>query len=166
MIRALSAPGTVGREGQVKLIGCLEDKTLARVLLAGFVGDSGPLSLETSNCVRAAFQVIDPRAVMTAGIEGNPEAAMAGSMAGFTVTLACLNDEEWQAAALRLGLEPGERDGLRCVLETLGGPSDMAAVMKAANYGHFTPLPRAWMDCGLEGVPLPGQEPVMPIPAP
>ena len=159
LIRALGAPGTAGREGQAKLIGCLEDETLARVFLAGFVGDSGPLSVETSICVRSAFSEIDPRAVMTAGIEGNPGAAMAGSMAGFSVTLACLNDEEWEAAAPRLGMAPGEREGMQCVLEELGGPSEMAAAMKAANEDDFTVLAQALMDCGLDTGPLPGQAP-------
>ena len=95
------APG----EEQAELFGCLEDETLARLFLAGFVpgpetpGSETLLSPETSQCVRAAFEVIDPRTVMTAGIEGDPGRAMAGSMAAFMVTTACLNDEEWEEAA-------------------------------------------------------------------
>ena len=34
---------------------------------------------------------------MNAGLEDDPGAAMAGSMTAFLVTLACLNDEEWEA---------------------------------------------------------------------
>ena len=124
---------------------------MSRLFLAGFVGDSGDLSLETSNCVRAAFQVIDPRSVMLAGAEGDPGAAMAGSMVGFTVTLACLNDEEWAAAPQGgAGTVGTGRDGMQCALKEMGGPSEMVAAMIAANEGDFTVLAQAWMDCGLD----------------
>ena len=92
----LTGQGPTSREEQARLIGCLNDETLARLFLAGFVSGPEPLSLETSTCVRAAFEVIDPRAVMTSGLEGNPGAAMAGSMAGFLITTACLSNKEWE----------------------------------------------------------------------
>ena len=96
-VRALGAAGRAAMGEQAKLISCLEDETVGRIFLAGFVGDSGPLSQETSACVRTVFRVIDPRRVMTAGLDGNPQAAMAGSMAALSVTIACLTDEEWTA---------------------------------------------------------------------
>ena len=43
---------------------------------------------------------------MTAGMEGDPGAAMAGSMAAFTSTLACLNETEWEAVAPKVGIDP------------------------------------------------------------
>ena len=92
-------------ERQTRYVGCLEDETLARVFLAGFVPGPEPLSQESSDCVRAAFEVIDPRAVMTAGIEGDPGRAMAGSMAALSVTVACLTDQEWEATAPIVGDE-------------------------------------------------------------
>ena len=97
LARSLAGPGSAPREEQAKLIGCLEDDTLARIFLAGFVPGPGPLSQETSDCVRAAFAVIDPRTIMTAGMEGDPGRAMAGSMTALSVTIACLNDGEWEA---------------------------------------------------------------------
>ena len=42
-------------ERQTRFFGCLEDETLARVFLAGFVPGPEPLSQETSDCVRDAF---------------------------------------------------------------------------------------------------------------
>ena len=93
-----AGPGSSPEE-QAELIKCLDDETVARVFLAGFVPDSGPLSLDTSTCIRDAFNEIDPRAVMTAGAEGDPAAAMAGTMTTFIVTLACLNQEEWETTA-------------------------------------------------------------------
>ena len=103
LLRIFSDPGIATPEEQTRLMGCLNDETVARIFLAGFVPDSGPLSLETSACVRAAFKELDPRAVMTAGLEGDPATAMAGSMTAFIVTLACLNREEWEASAPRGG---------------------------------------------------------------
>ena len=103
LARTLAGPGQASREEQAKLIGCLEDETLARIFLAGFVPGPEPLSQETSDCVRAAFEVIDPRAVMTAGMDGDPGRAMAGSMAAFSVTVACLNDREWEETAPMMG---------------------------------------------------------------
>ena len=156
--------GCIGEnpERQARFFGCLEDETLARIFLAGFVPDPEPSSQETSDCVRAGFEVIDPRAVMTAGIEGDPGRAMAGSMAALSVTIACLNDEEWDAAASMMGMRPEEREGMRCLLDQLGGPREMAEAMKAAGEGDFTGLARA--DCGLDMGPAPGQTPVTPPP--
>ena len=91
-------------ERQTKYVGCLEDETVARIFLAGFVPGPEPLSQETSDCVRAGFEVIDPREVMTAGIEGDPGRAMAGSMAGLSVTMAYLTDQEWEATAPQVGM--------------------------------------------------------------
>ena len=153
-------------ERQTKYVGCLEDETLVRIFLAGYVPGPGPLSQETSDCVRAAFEVIDPRAVMTAGIEGNSGRAMAGSMAAFSVTMACLNDEEWDSDALKMGIETDGREGMRCLLEQLGGPGEMAEAMIAVGEGDFTGLAQAGPDCGLNMGPAPGQAPARPTPAP
>ena len=153
-------------ERQTRYVGCLEDETLARIFLAGFIPGSEPLSQETSDCVRAAFEVIDPRAVMTAGIEGDPGRAMAGSMAAFSVTMACLNDEEWETAGPQVGMGPDEREGMRCLLAELGGPGQMATAMTAAQEGDITEMAQAGMECGLDMGPLPGQPPGTPPPAP
>ena len=166
LARSLAGPGSAPREEQAKLIGCLEDETLARIFLAGFVPGPGPLSQETSDCVRAGFAVIDPRTVMTAGMEGDPGRAMAGSMTALSVTIACLNDEEWEAAASMTGMQPEEREGMRCLLDQLGGPGEMAEAMIAAGEGDFTDLAKAGADCGLDMGPAPGQAPARTPPAP
>ena len=164
--------GCIGEnpERQARFFGCLEDETLARIFLAGFVPGPEPLSQETSDCVRAAFEVIDPRAVMTAGIEGDPGRAMAGSMAALSVTMACLNDEEWEATAPQVGMGPSEREGMQCLMEALGGPGPMATAMAtamtAAGEGDFTDLAKAGADCELDMGPAPSQAPATPPPAP
>ena len=153
-------------ERQTRYIGCLEDETIDRIFLAGFVPGPAPLSQESSDCVRATFEVIDPKAVMTAGIEGDPSRAMAGSMAALSVTIACLNDEEWEATAPQVGMGPEERERMQCLLAELGGPAEMAKAMTAAQEGDFTNLARAGEECGLEMGPPPGQLPGTAPPAP
>ena len=153
-------------ERQTRYVGCLEDETLARIFLAGFVPGPGPLSQETSDCVRAAFEVISPREVMTAGIEGDPGRAMTGSMTALSVAVACLTDQEWEETAPMLGMSPDERAGMQCLMEALGGPGQMAAAMTAAQEGEFAELASAGAECGLEMGPGPWQAPATPAPAP
>ena len=91
---------------------------------------------------------------------------MAGSMAALSVTMACLNYEEWDAATSKLGIRPEEREGMRCLLEQLGGPGEMAEARKAAGEGDFTDLAKAGTDCGPDMGAAPGQTPVTPPPEP
>ena len=156
----------MSKEEQVTLLECLEDDTVARLFLAGFVPGPEPLSPQASNCVREAFAVIDPRTVMTAGLEDDPGRAMAGSMAALAVAMACLSDEEWEFAAPKMGIGPEERAGMVCLMETLGGPGPMAEAMTAAQQGNVTDFAKAAEECGLNMGPAPGQEPATPSPAP
>ena len=96
LTRSLTGQGPASREEHARLIGCLNDETLARLFLAGFVPGPGPLSTESSECVRAAFDVINPREVMTAGLEGNPGMAVASSV----------NNGLKLSQKLRTGIEP------------------------------------------------------------
>lgn len=166
LARTLAGPGMAPREEQAELLGCLEDETLARLFLAGFVPGEKPLSPETSQCVRAAFEVIDPRAVMTVGMEGDPGRAMSGSTAAFMVTTACLNDEEWEEASLMTAMSSGEREDARCLMSALGGPGQMAEAMTAAGEGDFAALAKAGEECGLDMGSPPGQSPAVPPPTP
>jgi len=166
LVGALAGLGTPSPDVLAEIFGCLEDETLARLFLASFVPVSGPLSSQSSQCVRAAFEVIDPRAVMTAGIEGDPGRAMAGSMAAFMVTTACLNDAEWEQAGPEMGIRPEDREVGRCIMEVLGGPGEMAKAMTAAQEGDFAALAGAGQECGLDLGPPQGQAPNDPISAP
>ena len=124
MLATLTGGAPASMEEQARLIGCLDDDTVDLIFMNTII--PVPLSVETSDCILAALDVIDPRAVMSAGLEGDPQTAMAGSMAMFTVSVACLNEKEWAAAAPRLGMEPEDRDGMVCVMAALGGPAEMA----------------------------------------
>ena len=164
--RSLTGQTPTSREEQARLIGCLNDETLARLFLEGFVPGPGPLSTESSECVRDAFDVINPREVMTAGLEGNPGMAMASSMAALSVTMACLSNEEWYQAAPAVGMSEEERAGAQCLMAGLGGPRQMAEAMQAAGEGDFTKLAEAGAVCGLNMAPASGQAPVTPPPTP
>ena len=160
---ALTAGGTSSMAEQAEIIACLDDGTVDRLFLAGFVPVAGPLSPESSRCIRSAFRVINPRSVLLAGLEGDPETAMSGSVAAFTVALACLTDEEWTAAAPRLGLGPGDRDGMVCIMAALGGPSEMATAitgaMDAEQVEEGTALFDAGLECGMEQAQEPAPTP-------
>ena len=58
---ALRGSGPESPEEQARLLNCLHDETITRLFVAGFVPGPDPLSPETSQCVREAFDVIDPR---------------------------------------------------------------------------------------------------------
>ena len=183
LTRALTGQGPTSQEEQAKLIGCINVENLARIFLAGFVPSPGPLSQETSDCVRAAFEVIDPRTVMTAGLEGDPGRAMAGSMAAMTVTIACLSDDEWAAVGPMTAMGRQERAGMRCLMEALGGPARMVEAVMASQEAYFTTyytpeealaaakegdaaLNAAAAACEMDMGPDPGQAPTTPPPAP
>ena len=165
LVGALAGLGSPAPDALAEIFGCMEDETLTRLFLASFVPVTDPLSSQSSQCVRAAFDVIEPRKVMTVGLEGDPGAAMAGSMAALTVTVACLNDEEWEAVGPEMGMRPEERAGMQCLMEALGGPREIAAAMKMAQEGDLTSLARAAAECGLDMGAPPGQAPT-PVPLP
>ena len=155
---ALAWPTPESRDELLRLIGCLSDETLARLSLAGLITGPEPISLETSDCVRAAFAVVDPQEVMTAGIEDDAERAgraTAASTVVATVTTACLTDEEWKRAPPMMEMEPQDRADQQCLLETLGGPGKMAEAMLAAQEGDLTSMANAAAECGLDMGPMP-----------
>ena len=161
MIAALTGGTPASMEEQARLTRCLDDGTVDQLFIATII--PVPLSQATSGCVMAALDVIDPRAVMTAGLEGDPQTAMGGSMAAFTVSVACLNDEEWAAAAPRLGMVPEDREGMVCIMAALGGPTEMATAlteaMEAEDVAEGTALFMAGLECGIEEGPEPAATP-------
>ena len=75
---------------------------------------------------------------------------MVGSMSALFVTLSCLNDEEFAAAAPALGMQPEERESLECVLEQLGGVEGMGQTMGAGDEAAMMALFGAAMGCGMQ----------------
>ena len=66
------------------------------------------------------------------------------------VAFACLNDEDWQAAASARGMDSSAREFFQCVMDVLGGPEGTAAILgsrdDAASANSFI----ASTGCGLE----------------
>ena len=156
LMAVFAAPELASPEERTMFIGCLEDESLLRIFLTDMIEGSGPLSVETSACIRTGMEGVDLRAVMASSPEGGEEAAMAGSMSAFILTLMCLNDEEWEGAAAMLGSAPEERENLQCVLEKMGGPEGFAETLGAGDESSFFALFGAATECGVQMGGLPG----------
>ena len=119
-------------------LGCLEHDARLRLLLTPALNATGPLSVESSACMRSSYAETDLAALMTSvtadpGIGLEAEAAMAQGMVTFFVSLSCLNEEEFQAVSVAMGLAPGERENFLCVLEQVGGQAALAALLIPSN---------------------------------
>ena len=159
---AFILPGYGDPQERVEIIGCLEDETIARILLADIAEGVATVSLESSTCVRAAFNEIDPRRVMLAKVEGFPEDTLSSATTLHFVTMACLNDAEWETAARWLREESELRGWMQCMMEKLGGPGEMAA---GDEYNQKM-LAEAAEDCVEETGLMPGETPAAPTPTP
>ena len=154
----VETPELATGEEAATMIGCLEHETLLRLFLTAVLEQTGPLSAESSVCIRDGFADIDLAAVMmvTGTESGEDPEAEAGMMAGFFSALSCLNEEEFQAASPALGMNPGDLEGLQCLMEELGGAEGLAALMQP-DAGPPIALFSAAMSCNLElsGEPAP-----------
>ena len=159
LLQIFSDPTLATPKEQAQFINCLEDESLTRLFLTELIGDTGPLSVETSDCIRSGMEGVDLRSVMLAGSGGDEQSAMVGGMSAFFLSLSCLNDEEFAAAAPALDMTSEDRESLDCVLEQLGGPEGMAAVFSAEDESAVMELFGALMGCGMSmegGGPGPG----------
>ena len=152
LLMLMRGPGPGSPQDAQELIPCLGDETLLRLFLTGLTGQTEPLSAETSTCVRSAFQDFDIATVLLSSSmgPGGEAATMMGSMAGFVLTLSCLNEEEWQMASPRLDLRPEDRESLQCVTSQLGGPAGLAAALQPRDGEPPTAYTNAATACGLQ----------------
>ena len=74
---------------------------------------------------------------------------MVQGMAGFLITLSCLNEEEWQAASPGLELPPDGREAMQCVTNTLGGPEGILASLQSNQGEPPVAFFNAAFGCGL-----------------
>ena len=120
-------------EEMAAFIGCLEQDTVLRLFLTPFLGQTGPLSAESSACLRQSYADADLAALFLAAASGpseDPGAAMGRMMASLLVTFSCLNEEEFRAAGPALGMAPEDWQTLQCVQDELGGPDGLAALLQ------------------------------------
>ena len=130
---------------------CIRDSTLLRLFLGSFVGPSGPLSPETSACLRTGFTGVDIRSMMMSEpTEEDQEMAMAGNTGAFLLAMSCLNDEEWAAAGVTLGMTPLDRQSQECAMEALGGQPGMTTALQSGDGIGFFAILRASLQCGVQ----------------
>lgn len=158
---ALQAPEQVDEAERAAILGCLEHESSLRLLLTPVLTATGPLSPESSECLRRSYADTDLRALMTdltaASDPGSPgESAQVAGMVTFVVSLSCLSEQEFQVAAPAMGIAPGERENFQCVLEKVGGQDALTVLLTPA--AEFpAALFEAIVECQLQlGGPPPG----------
>jgi len=134
---ALQAPESVDAAESSALLGCLEHDTALRLLLTPVLTATGPLSPDSSACLRRSYADTDLHALMAdppADAEpGSPDEAEAVAvMVAFMVSLSCLTEDEFQAAAPAMGMAPEEYENFQCVLERVGGQDALTALLTPA----------------------------------
>ena len=150
----LGNPESADEADRSALLGCLEHDALLRLLLTPVLSATGPLSLESSACLRSSYADTDLQTLLSTVASqsdpGNPgESAEVAAMVGFVVSLSCLSEEEFQVAAPAMGIAPGEYEGFQCVLEKVGGQDAMTALLTPA--GEFpVALLAAAAECQLQ----------------
>ena len=150
LMQIFSNPDQASPEEQSQFINCLSDDSITRLFLTGLIGDTGPLSVETSDCIRSGMEGIDLRSVMQAGSGGDEQAALVGGMSAFFLSISCLNEEEFAAAAPSLEMNPEDRESFECVIGQLGGPEGLADALSAEDESGIMALFGAAMGCGLQ----------------
>lgn len=148
------SPELASAEERQVLLGCLEDDTTLQLFLTPMLSATGPLSEESSACLRAGYGGTDLGALMLAAsgepaVNPDAESAMAMAMVSFMVSLSCLSEEEFSAAAPSLGVSPEEYENFQCVLREVGGPEGMAALIQQGD-GFPAPLFDAAFACQVE----------------
>ena len=156
----LNSPEWATDKERLALIGCLEDDAMLRLFLTPVLTATGPLSAESSECLRSGFADTDVGALMLAttgepGANPNAEAAMAVAMVSFMVSLSCLNEAEFRTAGPTMGIAPEEYENFQCVLQEVGGPEKMGELMHPDS-GFPAALFEAAFDCQ---VPISGTPP-------
>ena len=150
LMEMFAAPETASVEERAKLFGCFEDETLLRLYFTEVLAATGPLTVETSGCIRAGMAGMDLQAMMLAGATGDEQAQTAAGMPFMVLTVACLNDDEWPLAAEGLGLPPGERGDPQCLLDAVGGPQAMAGLLSSDDEASVMTLLGAAVGCGMQ----------------
>ena len=168
LLQIFAAPENADPAELSQLLNCMEDETVLRLFITDLVGLDEPLSVEASECVSAGMDGVDARTVMLAGMAGDAQSAMAGSMSSFLLVMTCLNDEEFAEAAPALGVPVEDREGLICLLGELGGPENLIAALSGQDEDAMLAFFGAAIACGLEmeGGPPPGTAPIAPEPGP
>ena len=163
MQQLVMSPELATAEERDAFLGCLEHETELRLLLTQVLTTAGPLSEESSVCLRNSYADVDLEELL-GGMVADPgndaaaQQAMARGMVMFVVSLSCLNEDEFAAAGQAMGIAPGEYEGFQCVLEAAGGQEGLV-VWLSPGAEFPAELFGAAAACGLQmggGPPSPG----------
>ena len=133
------------------LIQCLEDETLLSLFISRLIQLADPLSVETSACILGGMEGVDLRPVMSPTAEGDQQSATVGYTSAYVTSLSCLNDAEWKTASAGLAPEDaGQRASAQCVMDRLGGPEGLTAVLQSEGESGAITILTAALGCGLK----------------
>ena len=150
-------PRSATPEETEKAIDCLGDESALRAFLTELIGLTGPLSGDSSDCLRAAFGAFDVRSVMLARqVAPERHVSRMGTASAFMLTLSCLNEVEWGLYVPAMIMNPDDRGKLQCVVETLGGTKGLAASLQSGDGGVSEALLDAADGCELRMAFFPG----------
>ncbi len=146
----LRSPEMADEADRSALLGCLEHDTALRLFLTQVLTATGPLRPESSACLRRSYADTDLHALManppTDAEPGSPDESEATAvMVAFVVSLSCLTEDEFQAAAPAMGMAPEEYDNFQCALEKVGGQDTMTTLLTPA-----AEFPTALLEAALE----------------
>ena len=149
-----TSPESATPEERSAFLDCLEYETELRLLLTAVLTATGPLSVESSACLRDSYADVDVADLLDGPVSdpGNDVAAqqaMARTMVTFMVSLSCLNEDEFAMAGQAMGIAPGEYEGFQCVLEAAGGQEGLV-VWLSPGAEFPAALFEAAFNCGLQ----------------
>ena len=159
----MMSPELATPEERDAFLGCLGHDKELRMMLTGVLTATGPLSVESSDCLRNSYADVDLEELLNGmvadpGNDAAAQQAMARGMVMFIVSLSCLNEDEFAAAGQAMGFMPGEYEAFQCVLEAAGGQEGLVQWLSPG--AEFpAELFGAASACGLQmggGPPSPG----------
>ena len=159
----MMSPELATPEERDAFLGCLGHDKELRMMLTGVLTATGPLSVESSDCLRNSYADVDLEELLNGmvadpGNDAAAQQAMARGMVMFIVSLSCLNEDEFAAAGQAMGFMPGEYEAFQCVLEAAGGQEGLVQWLSPG--AEFpAELFEAAINCGLQmggGPPSPG----------
>ena len=156
IMMVMSDPEAVTPEEQAQLLACMNDENLMRLYLTEtLLIATGPLSVESSDCIREGFAPLDLHSIMApGGMSQDPTESETQGIASFIVMITCINDDEWDAAAPVLGLGARDAEGMDCMLDELGGAIGVAEALAPGAGGPPSDFIAAMFVCEVESLPF------------
>ena len=144
----------VGPEDVTVIVNCISDETLLRLMVTGMAQDTGPLSIATSSCIRAATEQIDLRAALISIAEAaeEEESAADDDIVFPLLMWSCFSENELASA-------PGETAFAGCALDKMGGTEGVLEVYREGGGPALMELFLTHsLTCASEGNPLANTE--------